>query len=999
MASTKKPSGLSITRSGNLKFCLSWKISDDNYDAGQELRWRTWKDSKNASKWTNVKLGTNAASKTITLSSGSYYPSTKTQIVKFEFEVCGRKSGADWSAWSNASWALRAPAKPEVEAELTGTNQTTFTYSAEIDTDDERPFYCYEYQTVVLKDCKATNGANVNWWKSNVGWATGSPSSASPKVITENVTLVGNSYSRWFRVRTRGAAGDSAWAYSKHVYAKPFTPKIKSVKSTVRSGNTNVVLSWVAASDAAHPIDETAFEYCIATPRSNLNIPAAPSWVEAGTLIDTPAEDTTNFTVSSQVNTDECFFVRVVSKHDTSANDTPSNFAIADYGRLAMPSNLSVTLDSSYKADISVDNNSAVPDSKVAIVWRGKDGKEITIGVTGTGSGTKTLSNKQCPSTTSAPKFYAYAFQGTATAKSRKDGVSSYAVVANMQSGNIYSSASAPDVPVAPESFTVSKSGSDAVLEWDIGWDNAVGTLITWSTDKNAWSSTNEPNTYTINSKTTQKWRVANLEAGHVWYFRARFIGNVNGEEVLSPWSERETLDLTAVPDAPILKLSKAIVRPGGSIKVSWKYSSSDGTKQAAAEVKRTDTNKVILRTTTAKTGTFTIPSKWTQDVTYNLAVRVTSNTGKASDWSDPVPFYYGPKMTCTLSNYVNISNITITDSDGNTRTARSVTQLPAGLTITGAGAGGTTTLAIERAEAYHVDRPDGSMRDGYKGETVFLATQDGEDPITIDRPMIGMLDDSATYTIVATVRDGNGQSATQKRKLEVHWDHQPTVPNAQVTIQDGVAVITATADNTSVGDTVDIYRLSTDNPQLILQGGSFGVPYVDPYPALGENAGYRVVYVSKYGDYITATNQFAWTDEMINLDNAVGYIHFNGEVIPLQFNVELSGSWSKDFKQTRYLNGTIRGDWNAGVARTWSVNVTIPTEDTERIQAMRRLADYAGICHVRTQDGSSFPADVQVSGTAGYSVGGHVESYTLNITRIAPQALDGVPYSEWVNQ
>lgn len=1000
MASTTKPSGLSITRSGNLKFCLSWKIADKNYADGQQLRWRTWKDSKNHSDWTTIKLSATATSKTITLSAGNYYPTAKKpKIAWFEFEVCGKRSGADWSAWANKSWAMKAPDAPELTAERTNTNETTFTYSANIETDNDQPFYCYQWQTFRVKDSKETNGSKLNWWTSNDGWDTGSPTSASPKVIAENVTLTGNSYTRWFRVRTRGAGGDSAWVYAKHVYAKPYVPHIKSVKSSVRSGNTNVVMTWVAASNASHPIDETALEYCIATPRANLNIPASPSWTEAATMADTPAEDTTNFTVSAQVSTDECFFVRVVTKHDTSANDSQSNFAIADYGRLANPSNLSVTLNSSYKASISVDNNSAVPDSKVAIVWRGKDGKEITVGVTSAGNGTKTLTNIQCPNTTSAPKFYAYAFQGTSSAKTRKDGVSSYVVTANMTSGNAYDSASAPDVPVAPENFAVTLSGNDAKLSWDIGWDNMVGTIITWSTDKNAWASTNQPNSYTINSRTAQSWRVSNPEKGHIWYFRARFIGNVNGAEVLGPWSERVTLDLTAVPDTPVLHLSKAIVRPGGSIKASWSYSSSDGTKQAAAEVKRVDTGKIVLRTTTAKNGTFKIPKGWTKNATYNLAVRVTSNTGKVSDWSDPVPFFYGEELTCTFSDYVNISNQTITDSDNNTRTARSITALPAGVTITGAGAGGKTTLAIERAEAYHVERPDGSMRDGYKGETVFLYTQDGEDAITIDLPMIGMLDDSALYTLIATVQDGNGQSKTAKRKLEVHWNHQPTIPDAQVTIQNGAAVITASASGTVAGDGIDIYRLSTDNPQLIVQGGAFNTPYVDPYPALGKNAGYRIVNKTKYGDYITASNQFAWVDKKINIDNMIGFIHFNGEVLPLQYNVDLSGTWSKDFKQTRYLSGIIRGDWNEGVARTGTVNVVIPSDDTDRIQQIRRLADFTGICHVRTQDGSSFPADVQVSGSTGFSVGGHVESYTLNITRIAPQELDGVLYSEWINQ
>lgn len=999
MAITKKPSGLAIARSGNLKFALSWKISDKDYAGGQELRWRTWKDDKNYTKWTTVKPGASATSKTITLSAGNYYPvAKKPHIVKFEYEVRGKKSDADWSAWANKAMKIKAPNKPTVGSELTAWDQTTFTYSADIETNDERPFYCYQYQTVVIKDCNTSDGSKVNFWTTNVGWDTAQPSSPSPKAITENVTLTGNSYTRWFRVRTRGAGGDSAWAYGKHVYAKPFVPKIKKVDSTIRSGNTNVVMTWVAASGKAHPIDETVAQYCIATPRSNLNIPATPTWTDAATMIDTPAEDTTNFTVSAVAYEDQCFFVRVNSIHDT--QESPSNFAIAAYGKLKNPVNLSVSLNSSYKASISVENQSAVPDSKVAIVWRGTNGIEITVGVTSAGSGAKTLSNIQCPNTTSAPKFYAYAFQGAATAKTRKDGVSSYAINANMTSGNVYDSAAAPDVPVPPENFTVIQSGNDAVLSWDIGWDDMTGTLITWSNDKNAWSSTNEPSSYLIGYKSAQKWRVANLTPGYVWYFRARFVGMVNDMEKKSPWSDSATLDLTAVPDTPILSLSKARVSPGGSIKASWTYSSSDGTKQAAAEVKRVDTGDVIIRTTTGKSKSFTIPESWTQDTTYNLSARVTSNTGKVSDWSEPVPFYYGKKMTCTLSNYTNIADETITDSDGNTRTAFTMDQLPAAVTVIGAGAGGTSTLLIERYEAYHVDRPDGSFKDGYEGETIYFDQISGEGEFTINEDaLFGILDDGALYKLTAMVENGTGQSAKKSRQFEVHWDHQPTVPNAQVTIQDGVAVITASATGTVAGDTVDIYRLSTDNPQLIVQGGSFGTAYVDPYPALGENAGYRVVYVSKYGDYITASNQFAWTDEFINLDNKTGYIHFNGEYIPVDFNVELTSTWVKDFKSTHYLGGTIRGDWNAGVTRTGTVSLTVPTNDTATIQAIRRLADYPGICHVRTQDGSSFAADVQVAGNTGYSVAGKVEIYTLSITRVEPQALDGVLYSEWVNQ
>ena len=65
-------------------------------------------------------------------------------------------------------------------------------------------------------------------------------------------------------------------------------------------------------------------------------------------------------------------------------------------------------------------------------------------------------------------------------------------------------------------------------------------------------------------------------------------------------------------------------------------------------------------------------------------------------------------------------------------------------------------------------------------------------------------------------------------------------------------------------------------------------------------------------------------------------------------------------------------------------------------IQAMRRLAEYTGICHVRTVDGSSYAADVQVSETTGYNVAGKIATFDVSITRIDPEEYDGVTLSAW---
>ena len=65
-------------------------------------------------------------------------------------------------------------------------------------------------------------------------------------------------------------------------------------------------------------------------------------------------------------------------------------------------------------------------------------------------------------------------------------------------------------------------------------------------------------------------------------------------------------------------------------------------------------------------------------------------------------------------------------------------------------------------------------------------------------------------------------------------------------------------------------------------------------------------------------------------------------------------------------------------------------------IEAVRRLADNAGICHVRTKDGSSYAADVQVSEKYNYASGLKTYDYTLAITRVEPEELEGMTLADW---
>lgn len=367
----------------------------------------------------------------------------------------------------------------------------------------------------------------------------------------------------------------------------------------------------------------------------------------------------------------------------------------------------------------------------------------------------------------------------------------------------------------------------------------------------------------------------------------------------------------------------------------------------------------------------------------------------------DPLKTYY----TMAPVTYPSISEI---NTYYEPLTYDYLSEMPMTVTVTGAGDNGATIVYIERAEDYRIYRPDENDFNGFEGETIAQYSQIGENQITFDskESLIGALDDGAKYRIIAVISDDLGQTASTSKDFVVHWDHQAVIPSATVDIDEDNYIAKITPEKPegwAEGDVVDIYRLSLDKPELIIENAAFDVTYVDPYPTLGEHSGYRVVFKTANNDYITKDNQFAWIDVADDyLDTTYNLFDFGNNRVELLYNIDLSNSWSKDFKETKYLGGHIQGDWNPGVSRTGSVSsVSIIGFDDEgyndsgTIEAMRRLATYSGICHVRTRDGSSFAADIQVSENLPHDQWDLI-SYTLNITRVDPEGLEGMTLAEW---
>lgn len=447
----------------------------------------------------------------------------------------------------------------------------------------------------------------------------------------------------------------------------------------------------------------------------------------------------------------------------------------------------------------------------------------------------------------------------------------------------------------------------------------------------------------------------------------------------------------------------------------------------------------------------------WAAGSKHYLSVKVITASGEESNnWSVPKPIQILDPITCTITS-TSLEEITVVDDEEQSisHTQLSLTEMPLEVSATGAGKSGTMTYILERAYDYHMDRPDETEITGFQGETIAILqrqptniysrsndrtvqsskqyyTKSGDEytavtPASGANPyslnyyeissynydavftmddLIGPLDDGAPYNIIAIAQDSYGQTASAAKTFDVHWSHQAVMPSATIEVdpEELVTYITPIQPTGyAPGDTCDIYRLSADRPELIVRNAEFGTKYVDLYPTLGIMGGHRIVYRTANGDYITEDNEFAWADYGEEtgdvLDTFATIIDFGDDQVVLPYDLSLSNSWAKDFTKTKYLGGSIQGDWNPAVERTGSIKGRVAVKhDSDLVRSIRTLADYAGICHVRTPDGSSYAANVDVTEDREEKKINMITKFSFNIDRVDSQSLDGMLYDDWIN-
>lgn len=1045
MAKTKKPTGLGIARNGN-SFIVGWS-RPVKYDA-QNLKYIPTKPGKEKSVSIKKTTTTKALSD---LTINNYHPKKNgIYLTKLEVRVRG-KDNDKWSDWTSHSMTIYKPPKPILQANFStdNENQTTFAWGIDWGNSSQAAsnyiFKNYQWWSSLLPNSDLEPKDVKTWQETGI---TNDDAGSGSKTFTETTVFNNNySYTRYFKLIARGPAGNSDPVYAKHVYAFPNPAQNISAVATKLESNQGYRISvkWTAQTSKSRPIDSVALEYAIETPVSSysdvdnvrkvtLSAPSISSWHTVSTLQDTTDKngdvDGAAFIIDGAIADDKCVFVRVVTKHDAKTMPSATTFVQGGYGALSSPSGLNATITDNV-ANISLANNSAVSASFVGIYYRTEvNPSPQLVGIWPSGNSSSISVQLPDPGEANEVSLGMQALLADYSPITQvQTGVTEYALGSSIMesSGIVWDNR---PVPKPPSKVTLSSPRTGVVrVTWDWTWTSANGVELSWADHDDAWESTNGPQTYVLDSTRASAWNVAGLDVG-TWYFRVRLFKTDGDSVIYGTYSNTESIKIAASPATPVLTISPTVVAPGGKVTCYWAFTAVEGDEQANAVINEVTLDSegnpsvytdIGVRTQTEQYITIDIPDTWAAGSTHYLAVKIITASGEESDnWSIPKAIQVLNPITVDITS-TSLENVVVVDDEDLdiSHAQLSLTELPLSISATGAGEGGIMTYIVERAEDYYLDRPDESEITGFEHETIVIKTQPAINinggSATFDvnielSDLLGPLDDTAKYNLFAIAQDSYGQTATSDAiEFQVNWAHKAISPSATIEInkEELVSFITPIQPSSGYqeGDTCDIYRLSVDKPELIFKDALFGTKYVDPYPSLGSMGGHLIVYKTTNGSYITdgsTGSEFAWTyyreEDGDILDVFATVIDFGDGQLVLPYDLSLSNRWSKDFSMTKYLGGSIEGDWNPAVERTGSIKTRVAVEyDSDLIILLRRLANYAGICHVRTPDGSSFAANVNVSEDREERKINMIASFTLDITKVDSDGFDCMTYEDWI--
>lgn len=1034
MAATKANTPPVFTRNGNV-ITASWKIQTtatpykQQYDYrilkyGVWGSWGGWKEMGATCTWVTLTWPDMAGS---------------VQAVEFKTKIKGiNRSGVikDWSSPVSSIYYTYPPNTPTLSMTKNSANSTTFSWNLDVDTTGQQPFYtCYYYTRL--------NGVDSGWI----------PCAASGS-ITYTDTGANNVY-RSFYVYARGWGGDSSVAKAHHFIGPPPAATWQNPPASLSDRGSYYNMTYNAVLTAYEDqVDGITPQYYIGLPTANMGCPGGASWNDGVTRSHSygTVAHALPITTNDVIDEDECLWARIKTEHD--GIPTYSSIQRIKTGRLKKPTaNIvmgSITA-SGFEVDIDITNaGTGVPGAYVVVYLerRSRTGRYERIGTIPNGTSRATitsnidltgenglsihLQNVTADGYTMKSEYYTYSTSMPASpvlnSVTQDIRVTDKVYVSwtrrwNKSNGTIIAWTDDPDNWMSndePDTYEVTENASGWYITglttgktWyfrvrSVLRENDAVTYSPWSNEIEVDLSSDPavPVLYLSDEVITKDGMVSAYWIYATTDGTPQIAGDIeemvlsNGEwipnGIVAAVSTAQHVDIYAEDqgweNGDIVYLSLRTRSGSGG---QSEYSTPVRLAIAELPTVAITASDIVTGDTTANA--FLGDGETTE---FTCSYNISSMPSVTVDGEPEAVTYSGSVITFSTAPE-NGAEIFVTYE---TEDYKTLTALPLDVAVQASAT--ELTLAIERAANYPMSRPDGTETTGAKGETIYLRTikASAANAFSISLgDLIGRLDDRAQYTLVATATDDYGQKAEATIDFTVHWSRQAWMPTADIIADRSNRIVRITpiaGEDYEEGDTCEIYRMSIDGPELIIAGADFGTEYVDPYPAFGPQSGYKVVTITENGDYITEDNRFAQYDttedgDYTPLDEKMMIIDFGSASIDLPYNISLSNVWNKDFKRTVYLGGNTAGDHNKAVTRDLTASTVLLRDlGADAIPAMRELARYAGTCHVRTPDGSSFAADVQVSEGMAYSNG--TADYSLKIQQVDPVGYEGMTYAEW---
>ena len=571
-------------------------------------------------------------------------------------------------------------------------------------------------------------------------------------------------------------------------------------------------------------------------------------------------------------------------------------------------------------------------------------------------------------------------------------------------SGKIYSewsgfSDSAGTIPSVPSRLTRCKASSKTSVL--LGWPkvfNAETYDLEYTTKREYFDTSDQ--TTVVNGIEHNRYERTGLETGYEYFFRVRAV-NKNGE---SGWSEVSSVTIGKKPAAPTTWSSTTTAITGEPLNLYWVHNSEDGSSQVKAELEvyYNSTKEVytVVKSTDEdekdKTSVYAIDtSKYTEGTKIKWRVRTCGVTEEYGDWS----------IQRTVDIYAPaVADLSVTDYTG--AVLGILTSYPIRISCKGLPATQKTTgyhVSVISNEQYNTVDYQGNKKTVSKGEEVYSKYFDISGDLSVELSA-GDIDlrNGISYTIICTVAMDSGLTASSSITFNVKWDELTHTVDAAIGIDDEayIAYVNPICTDDLEGDILlSVYRREFDGRFTELATGiesASNTWITDPHPAL-DYARYRIVGRSKKTGAVSFYDppgypvngkaviiQWAdeWTDFNVTSGDEMEQKPWNGSLLKLPYNIDVSDNNSPDVALVEYIGRSHPVSYygtQLGSKSTW--NMEIPKSDKDTLYALRRLAIWMEDVYVREPSGSGYWANITVSFSQK-----HCEltiPVTLNISRV----------------